>query len=123
MADKKIYKLTVIDHSDEAIEELNKKVDQWLKAIGLDAASTTAEYIEKIHLVDTGNLKNSFSGKQASQVDKKNKVVYVGTAVKYAPYQEYGTSKGIKPKHFLKTGVELHKDEYISLLEDILKAD
>ena len=47
--------------------------------------------------------------------------VYIGTNVEYAPYQEFGTSKGIPGKHFIQFGMTAHQAEYKDLLEQHLK--
>lgn len=94
-------------------EELEQKVYSWLEAIGLDAASTAADKAP----VDTGRLKNSIS----YAVVEPEKAVYIGTNVEYAPYQEFGTSKGIPGKHFLQFGATAHAQEYKDFLEQMLK--
>lgn len=106
-----------ISHADEVYKELDDKVIEWLEAIGLDAAGTTTTTIANIPLVQTGRLMNSIS----HQVDIDRYCVYIGTNVEYAPYQEFGTSRGIKGKHFLQFGCSAHIEEYKRMLERTLK--
>lgn len=100
-------------HLPEVEGEMREKVHNWLEAIGLDAAGTAARYAP----VDTGRLKNSIS----HQVVDAEQAVYIGTNVEYAPYQEFGTSRGVAGKHFLQFGVTAHMDEYKTMLENVLK--
>lgn len=98
-------------NADEVEQEMKAKMTSWLEAIGLDAASTAAS----VAPVDTGRLKDSISH---AVVDNE---VYIGTNVEYAPYQEFGTSKGVPGRHFLQFGATAHLAEYQALLEEKLK--
>lgn len=100
-------------HADEFIDEMHAKLHNALEAIGLDAASTAAQFAP----VDTGRLKNSIS----YQVVDSEYAVYIGTNVEYAPYQEFGTNTGIPGKHFLQQGVTAHMDEYRAIIENALR--
>lgn len=111
----KVTSISLTDHSEEVIKELGEKVNLWLDAIGQDAASTAADKAP----IDTGRLKNSIS----HAVIEDEKAVYIGTNVPYAPYQEFGTSTGIKGKHFIQFGATAHASEYKQLLEDSLKEE
>lgn len=85
---------------------------------GLNACGMVAEtYAKKESPVDTGRLRNSI----AHTVDKEEPAAYIGTNVEYAPYQEFGTSRGVKAKHFLRNAAQNHTPEYKSILEDALK--
>lgn len=136
------------DHSKEVIEAMEEQVEQWLEAVGEDAAGTAADVCPVGTPESTGikgyiggTLRNSISavtqewqsdfnkhdGAQASVADvmpqdkpEKN-AVYIGTNVEYAPYQEFGTSKGIKGKHFIQFGMTAHQQAYKDLLEQYLK--
>ena len=101
------------DNSKEILEAMDNQVNAWLEAIGEDAAGTAADVCP----VDTGRLKNSIS----SAVVEDEKAVYIGTNVEYAPYQEFGTSRGVVGKHFLQFGASAHTAEYKTLLEQYLK--
>lgn len=108
-----IKDVKIDSHIEEVEEELKEKVFDWLDAIGLDAASTAASKAP----VDTGRLKNSID----RAVVQEEQAVYIGTNVEYAPYQEFGTSRGIAGKHFLQFGATAHIDEYKQMLEQALK--
>lgn len=109
----KVTEVKLESHSAEVIEEMKMKLHNWLEAIGLDAAGTAAKQAP----VDTGRLKNSIS----YEVVDAEEAVYIGTNVEYAPYQEFGTSKGVKGKHFIQFGATAHSEEYKRMLEDALK--
>jgi phage gpG-like protein len=109
----KVVEVKIEDNSEEVLEAMNEQVLAWLEAIGEDAAGTAADKAP----VDTGRLKSSIS----SAVVESEKAAYIGTNVEYAPYQEFGTSRGIKGKHFLQFGATAHQAEYKALLEQYLK--
>lgn len=109
--------VNLIDHSEEIIGEMRENVVDWLYAIGLDAASTAANMPN--FPVDTGRLRNSIS----NAVDEEELAAYIGTNVPYAPYQEFGTSRGIEGKHFIQFGATAHAQEYKQMLEERLKGE
>ncbi len=109
----KVVEVRIEDNSEEVLEALHDKVVDWLEAIGEDAAGTAADRAP----VDTGRLKGSIS----HAVVESEKAVYIGTNVEYAPYQEFGTSRGVPGKHFIQFGATAHQAEYKSLLEQYLK--
>ena len=90
----KVVDVKLVDNSEEVLEALQDKVVDWLETIGEDAAGTAADKAP----VDTSRLKNSISH---AVVESEN-AVYIGTNVEYAPYQEFGTSKGVPGKHFIQ---------------------
>lgn len=98
-------------NADEVEQEMKAKMTSWLEAIGLDAASTAAS----VAPVDTGRLKDSIDH---AVVDNE---VYIGTNVEYAPYQEFGTSRGVPGRHFLQFGATAHLSEYQALLEEKMR--
>lgn len=114
-----IKAVRIESHIDEVTEELEKKLINYLEAIGIDAASTAAS----VAPVDTGRLKNSIS----HEVVPEEACVYIGTSVKneqghcYAIDQEFGTSRGIKGRHFIQFGATAHQAEYKRMLENILE--
>ncbi len=109
----KVMSVSMTSHKDEIKAEAKQKIISWLTAIGEDAASTAAE----VAPVDTGRLKNSIS----SAVVESEQTAYIGTNVEYAPYQEFGTSKGVPGKHFIQFGATAHQAEYKAMLEQALK--
>lgn len=104
----------IVDHKDEVLEALNRQIPVALEAIGMDAASTAAQ--DGVCPVDTGNLKNSIG--YAVHDDKRT--VEIGTNVDYAPYQEFGTSRGVVGKHFIQFGITAHSDDYAELIRKCL---
>lgn len=108
-----VVSVRLVDNSEEVLEALDDQVVDWLDTIGEDAAGTAADFAP----VDTGRLKNSIS----HAVVESEKAVYIGTNVEYAPYQEFGTSRGIKGKHFIQFGATAHQAEYKNMLEQYLK--
>lgn len=134
----KVVDFKFTDNSKEIEAAMKDKISSWLKAIGEDAASTSAEFVP----VDTGRLKGSIS----SVVDEENQQVFIGTNVEYAIYHEFGTGKyasggggrstpwafqdkdgvwhwtaGVPARHFLQFGCTAHQDQYKQMLEAALK--
>ncbi len=108
-----VVSVEMVSNKEEILEESKQKIFAWLEAIGEDAASTAAS----VAPVDTGRLKNSIS----SAVVESEQAAYIGTNVEYAPYQEFGTERGITAKHFLQFGATAHASEYKDLLENALR--
>lgn len=130
---------TIKDNTKEVLSAMEKAIDRGLEAIGM-----TAEGHAKKNetAVDTGLLRNSItyavSGKpsntksyksddgsksgsyQGQAPEEKNKAVYIGTNVEYAPYIELG-ARGRKGLHFLQRAATEHGDEYKRLMEDSMK--
>lgn len=120
----KVTSVSFTSNADAYRQEAKQKILDWLKAIGEDAAQTAADKAPVGTPESTGipgyiggTLKNSIS----SAVVPEEQTVYIGTNVEYAPYQEFGTSRGIKGKHYLQFGATAHQAEYKSMLEDALK--
>lgn len=109
----KVVSVSMTSNADQVKAEAKQKIHAWLEAIAEDAASTAADRAP----VDSGRLKNSIS----SVVVDSEQVAYIGTNVEYAPYQEFGTSKGIVGKHFIQFGATAHQAEYKAMLEAGLK--
>jgi len=131
----------VENHIDEVLEELEKKKHKILETIGLKAEG----YVKGLTPVDTGLLRNSithaisgespaiseysdnsgdvkgtYSGTQGS---KEDDCVYIGTNVEYAPFVEFGENmKHTTGKaHFLRDGIQNHKDEFKQIIETEMK--
>ena len=121
----KVVDVKITDNSEEVLEAMNEQVSAWLEAIGEDAAGTAADRAP----VKTSRLKNSvnwatqnnYGSGDPPLATPEEKTVYIGTNVEYAPYQEFGTSRGVAGKHFLQFGATAHQAEYKSLLEQYLK--
>lgn len=129
----------VKDNTKEVLSAMEKAIERGLEAIGL-----TAEGHAKKNetAVDTGLLRNSItyavSGKSANTKayksddgsksgtyegqapEEKDKAVYIGTNVEYAPYIELG-ARGNQGLHFLQRAATEHADEYKKLMEGSMK--
>lgn len=118
-----------VDNTDKIIKATDEAIYNALEIIGNKAA----DYAAGLAPVDTGNLKNSMT----SEVSQSEKAVYVGTAVEYAPYVEFGhhqevgryvpaiekrlVREFVPAKPFLKPAIQNHLDEYKHILENELK--
>ena len=109
-----VTKVTFKSKKVEVTEAKNDAIIAWLEAIGNDAAQTSANKAP----VDTGRLKNSIE----KIVNVSDQVVYIGTNVEYAIYQEFGTSRGVVGKHYIEFGCTAHLNEYGRMLETYLKS-
>ena len=124
------------DNSGAVLSAFHSAVEKALEECGLVAEG----YAKKLAPVDTGNLRNSISHK----VDPEEPAVYIGTDVKYAAYQEFGTgiyteggrdtpwvyqdekgnwhwTRGNKAQPFLKPSVADHQKQYSQIIEQELK--
>jgi phage gpG-like protein len=133
-----IVEVKFTDNKDQVMAAAKEQINGWLKAIGEDAAETSAKFAP----YDTGRLKGSIS----SVVDENEKCVYIGTNVEYAIYHEFGTGKyasdgggratpwafqdkdgnwhytsGVPARHFIQFGCTAHQAEYKEMLEAALK--
>ena len=108
----------IIDNSAKVLAEFKRKKERGLKLIGEKAVDHAQLPISSGgHMpVDTSRLKNSV----AYQVSGND--VYIGTNVEYAPYQEFGTSRGITAKHFLKHAAADHNDEYREIFKKSMES-
>ena len=117
------------DNTDAIKKATAEAIYNALDIIGAKAA----DYAAGLAPVQTANLKNSLT----HQVVQEEQAVYVGTAVEYAPYVEFGHHQEVgryvpaierrlvrdfvPGKPFLKPAIENHLDEYKSILENELK--
>ena len=118
-----------VDNTDAIIKATDKAIYNALEIIGNKAA----DYAAALAPVQTGNLKNSMT----SEVSQEEKAVYVGTAVEYAPFVEFGhhqevgryvpaigkrlVREFVPAQPFLKPAIQNHLDEYKNILETELK--
>lgn len=100
------------DNTKEVLSEIEKAYERALTRIGLQAESFAKQTVP----VDTGRLRNSIT----NEVEMKEKAVYIGTNVEYAPYVELG-ARGRKPKPYLRPAATEHTDVYQRILESELK--
>ena len=107
--------ITLTDNSDEVLKALENAIDRALDAIGETAVGYAQDVITEAGRVDTGTMRGSVD------TDHDERIVIIGTNLEYAPYHELGTSKGIKPIHFLKRAATEHTEEYKNLVKDSLE--
>lgn len=118
-----------VDNTDAVLKATNEAIYNALDIIGNKAA----DYAAALAPMQTGNLKNSMT----SEVSQQEKAVYIGTAVEYAPFVEFGHHQQVgryvpkigkrlvrdfvPAKPFLKPAIQNHMDEYKNILETELK--
>ena len=128
-----------IDNSAIIFNELEKKVDLSLRAIGELAGG----YAKQGCPVDTGRLRNSITyatptykgpvttmgGEAPKPADTithssvPDGVVVIGTNVEYAAVQEYGDFKHtVGGKHYLLNAATAHGAEYKRITRDIMRS-
>ena len=98
----------ITDYSPEVLAALPTAIARALWSMG-----AAAEGHAKVNApVDTGRLRNSITHKE----DASHTVI--GSNVEYAAAQELGTSRGIRPKHYLQNAVANHTEEYKSIVKE-----
>lgn len=118
-----------VDNTDAILKATDEAIYNALEIIGNKAA----DYAAGLAPIKTGNLKGSMT----SEVSQEEKAVYIGTAVEYAPFVEFGhhqevgryvpaigkrlVREFVPAKPFLKPAIENHMDEYKHILEEELK--
>lgn len=107
-----IGSLHLIDNSDVIKNALPEQIEIALEAVGLQAEG----YAKLKCPVDTSRLRNSITHATV----KREKAVYIGTNVEYAPYVEMGTVKQ-KAQPYLAPAVTEHVPEYKAIAEHFLK--
>lgn len=107
-----IGSLHLIDNSNTIKKALPEQIEITLEALGLQAEG----YAKLKCPVDTGRLRNSITHATV----KREKAVYIGTNVEYAPYVEMGTVKQ-KAQPYLAPAVTEHVPEYKAIAEHFLK--
>lgn len=100
-------------YKDQRLAELQEAIERGLEECGLVAEG----HAKAGAPVDTGRLRNSITHQQIDDHTEG-----IGTNVEYAIFQELGTSRGVKPKHYLKNSVFNHKDEYKNILQEEIGA-
>lgn len=100
------------DHTQDVLNALRSQKKKALFALG-EACEAN---IKKETPVDTGRLKNSMSHQEDEDA------TYCGTNVEYAPYQEYGTSRGIKAHHMIEHAAYNHNSEYLNIVKAALSS-
>jgi len=98
------------DNTDEVRRLIPKALARGLEKVGLTAEG----YAKKLCPVDTGRLRNSITHQL------KGLSVYIGTAVEYGRFVEYGTKRQ-KAQPYLRPTATDHADRYHKIIEDELK--
>lgn len=113
------------DNTDKILAALPEQIEQALTAIGVAAESNAVAEVDKAvydtpesksGYIRTGRLRNSLT----HEVHTEEKSVWIGTAVEYAKFVEFGTRK-MKPRPYLKPAIVEHADEYKALAEEALR--
>lgn len=103
--------IEMTDNSPEVLAAVQTAIKRALYAMG----ATAEGYAKAGAPVDTGRLRNSITHQETSDA------TIIGTNVEYAAAQELGTSRGIRPKHYLKNAASNHTAEYKGIVEDSMK--
>ena len=129
--------IEITSHTEEVKEAMGMAILRALEECG----ALAEKHAKQLAPVDTGNLRNSITHK----IDPLEQVVYVGSNVEYAVYQEMGTGKyaeggggrptpwvyqdangkyhrteGNKPQPFIKPAVADHINEYRAIIKEEL---
>ena len=102
MPDKNInIQVSIADNSQEVLAALSAGIPRALWAAG----AVVEGYAKQGAPVDTGRLRNSITHAESGNTTT------IGSNVEYAAAQELGTSRGIRPKHYLLNAVSNHGSE------------
>jgi len=117
--------LELLDNSDKVLLGLEMAKKRALAAIGAAAeANAKKEITKKVYDTPqspyykrTGVLRNSIS--HAEDDDS----AYIGTNVKYAPFVELGTSRGMKPRPYLRPAAtdQVYINQYKAILKESME--
>ena len=91
-----------------------KATQQGLEAAGVVVEAEAKGLIVSQNIIDTGNLLNSVSHEVEGETAR------VGTAVEYAVYQEFGTSR-MAARPWLRPAVDEHHAEIRKAFADALR--
>lgn len=112
MPDQNInIQVQIIDNSPEVLEALKIAIKRAASECGENARNHAWHNAPW----KTGNLANSIAHEEREEGNSNRS--YIGTNVEYAKAQELGTSRGIRPKHYLKNAIANNTAEY----KDIIK--
>lgn len=112
---------------DKALKRLSKipqKLDDGTKEAITKTVYKVSGSATRRAPVKSGTLRRSitqFAKNERVQKSGGKWIGKVGTNVHYAPHQEYGTKRGIRPKYFFKTSVQEGKDYLHDLLIKAMK--
>lgn len=108
MAENINIQIQITDNSPEVLAAVKTAVGRALWAMGAAAEG----HAKSNAPVDTGRLRNSITHQEIADA------TVIGTNVEYAAAQELGTSRGIRPKHYLKNAVANNTAEYKNIIKD-----
>lgn len=103
------YELT--NNSDAIRRAVDDAIQIAFEKIGMMVETHAKVYCP----VDTGRLRNSITYRVGE------KKVTIGSAVEYAPYVEFGTSRHPQPQAFLRPAIENHIEDYRETIFNELK--
>ncbi len=128
--------IKITDNSGEILRLFEQKAAAALEAVGMQAET----YAKMKAPYDSGRLRNSITH------TVKGDEVYIGTNMHYAIYQELGSgiyasdgkgrkspwaykdskgvwhnTRGVRPKHFLRNAAADHADDYMAIIENVMK--
>ncbi len=110
--------VTFISHKEEAMKAVSEAMARALEICG-GKAETYAKELAPVGTPEStgipgykgGTLRNSITHEQ---LDEKTEII--ASAVKYAPYVEFGTYK-MKARPFMRPAAENHRQEYSQVIE------
>ena len=110
--------VTFTSHKEEAIKAVSEAMARALEICG-GKAETYAKELAPVGTPEStgipgykgGTLRNSITHEQ---LDEKTEII--ASAVKYAPYVEFGTYK-MKARPFMRPAAENHRQEYSQVIE------
>lgn len=104
-------------------------VDKTLTAAALVVEAQAVELVP----VDTGRLKGSIShvthikrsGSNSDQIrgSAASGEAFVGSNVEYAPYVEYGTRRGLRPRPYIRTALDATRKDVKRLIAKYWKRE
>lgn len=116
MADNGInIQIKITDNSPEVLNAVKIAIK---RAVG-ECGESARSYAWDGAPYKTGNLANSI--KHIEKESGSGIKSYIGTNVEYAAAQEFGTSRGIRPKHYLLNAVANHSDEYKGIIKNSMQ--
>lgn len=111
MAKPLVVTRLVFNRLPEMSAQLRERTSQLVRKTAFDVEARAKAIVP----VRTGNLKNSI------QTDFENDLTaVVGTAVEYAPYVEFGTSKR-PPRPYLAPAAEAVRPAFIAAAKELLR--
>lgn len=110
-------------YKSEVKKAIKSAIDVGMEAVGQAAEANAISEVTRLvydtppspTYVRTGDLRKSITHKYIPE----ERAAYIGTAIEYAPYVEFGTSK-MEPRPFLENSVFNYSEEYGNILKDAL---